>query len=170
MIKAHPFTLVVYSPVMRVLSVAKKEGKEIRRGVGFIFVFIQQHLHLLLPSHRKALPGLASRVTEIAFLEVGLVKMGKVDEGDATQIEAHKECVSCQLFLEGEVFSRIHTLYPAHAFRRDGSLGGLGNAGIDITEGTVLRSDAFSHGFVVDSTKDAQIERTGVAAYPYLIM
>ena len=98
------------------------------------------------------------------------MKMGKVDEGDATQIEAHQECVPCQLLLEGEVFSRIHALYPAHAFRRDGSLGGLGNAGIDITEGTVLRSDAFLHGFVVGGTKDAKIERTGVAAYPYLIM
>lgn len=98
------------------------------------------------------------------------MKMGKVDEGDAAQIEAHQECVSCQFFLDTEVFSRIHTLYPAHAFRRNGSLGGLGNAGIDITEGTVLRSDTFSHGFVVGGTKDAQIERTGVAAYPYLIM
>ena len=60
-------------------------------------------MHLFLPTDGESLTGLASGIVEVAILKVGLAEVGKVDEGDATEVETHEEGIACEGFFGCEV-------------------------------------------------------------------
>ena len=143
--------------------VADKEREEIRGRGSLLLVLVDNGLHILLPTDAEALTSLASGIVQITVTDIGLAEVRQVDERDAPEIIAHQECVSCQLLLWGEF--GIKTLDVADRCRRNGSLAGFVDARIDILEGMPLGSKPILYGTVIDSTKYAHIEGTGVAAY-----
>lgn len=121
---------------------ADKEREEIRRRGGLLLVLVDYVLHLLLPSNDEALACLASGVMKKPVTGIGLAEVRQVDKRDAPKIEAHQKGISCQLLLGGEL--GVETLDVADRFRRNASLTGIFDAGIDILEGFCCGASPFS--------------------------
>ena len=103
-------------------------------------VFIDQLLHAFLPADVDALARLLSAVGEVVALQVAFLQVGDVCERHAAGVETEQEDVAREVF-DGVGWKAV-CLDFQYLIDVDGTLHGLGYAGIDTGERVALRGEA----------------------------
>jgi len=159
-------TVVIGEPVA-ILAIgfvgtaAGEDGKDIVRAAGIVATDYLQGTGRKLEAY--LLIGLAALVGEIAIaVDLRLTEKSDIDKGDAARKDTEQEDVAHQL--EGAARKKGDFLQFPDFGDSDGTLVGLGIAGIAVLEGLEVGHLMFFHRLVIDRPERTHVTRDGVHA------
>ena len=143
----------------------RDDGKE--AVTTLLMIALNHGLHFLAPLHGYPLPCLAALIREDSVPDVISFEFGNIYERHAAGVEAEHKYVSGKDC--GRRCRQVEVHYPGDVGSGYASLGSLGYARIDKTEGMQVGSQTFVDGSVIDSTEDAHKEGDGIQRHAFCL-
>lgn len=123
-------------------------------------VAVDNGLYLRLDTYRQGMAGFSPDVADIAVVDVFAAEVSDIDKGHAAGAVAEQEKVAGQT--QAGCIAQLQFLQADNHVFVYRTLGGLVDAGIDVTEGKGLDYAFLADGTVVNRTQVAHIERGGI--------
>lgn len=116
-------------------------------------IFVYNGLHGRLPTDVQTLKGVPATVLQLTATDVGLPDVGQIDKRYSLQIDAQQK----QIVGKGQkrTLRKMKKTDGTDGLQRNGTLGGTGKIGEDVTENVLVGSQTHADSLMVERTEAA---------------